>query len=385
MNVLVTAPWYGSQDEGGGVARQVQLVAEALAERGHVTVVSPNIREGRIERIEDNNLAVYRVYMREPPRCLTEVKRAVAFVLFFFHTVWLLRRIVKRERVEIVHLNYIASYQIYFAALHALGGPPYVVTVRGDDVVRYHERSWAERLAVRYIYRHAGRILANAQGLAELTRQTFELPEVGWVWNCVRFSDIANEGGAANFIGHVPQGYVLALGGFRPQKGFDVLIRAWAKLRHRGDSRHLLLVGGEPLQEHVGLIEKLGCANSIHWRGFAPREIVLALMQHAYCLVAPSRWEGMPNVLLEAGTMGCAVIGTAVGGIPEVISDGETGLLVPAEDDVALAAAIDRYLANPKLRDRFARAHAERVRALFSADALVESYTKIFTDVVAAG
>jgi glycosyltransferase involved in cell wall biosynthesis len=93
----------------------------------------------------------------------------------------------------------------------------------------------------------------------------------------------------------------------------------------------------------------------------------------------------MPNVLLEAGTMECTVIGTAVGGIPEVISDGETGLLVPVEDDVALAAAIDRYLADPELRDRFARAHAERVRALFSTDALAESYTKIFTDVVAAG
>lgn len=186
------------------MARQVQLVAEALAERGHVTVVSPVIREGSIERSEHNGLPMYRVYMREPPRRLTEVMRAAAFVLFFFHTVWLLRRIVKRERVEIVHLNYIASNQIYFAALRALGGPPYVVTVRGDDVIRHHERSWTERMAVRYIYQHAGRMLANARGFAELTRQTFELPDVGWVWNCVRFGDMPDEAGAANFIGDVP-------------------------------------------------------------------------------------------------------------------------------------------------------------------------------------
>jgi glycosyltransferase involved in cell wall biosynthesis len=107
-------------------------------------------------------------------------------------------------------------------------------------------------------------------------------------------------------------------------------------------------------------------------------------MRNAYCLAAPSRWEGMPNVLLEAGTMGCPVIGSAVGGIPEVILDGETGLIVPAEDDTALAVAIDRYLADSQLRDRFAKAHAERVRAVFSEDALADNYTNIFNDVLKA-
>jgi glycosyltransferase involved in cell wall biosynthesis len=86
----------------------------------------------------------------------------------------------------------------------------------------------------------------------------------------------------------------------------------------------------------------------------------------------------MPNVLLEAGTVGCPVIGSAVDGIPEIITDGETGLLVPSEDDAALARAIDRYLADPALRDQFGAAHRARVHALFSTDALAESYTKMF-------
>lgn len=90
----------------------------------------------------------------------------------------------------------------------------------------------------------------------------------------------------------------------------------------------------------------------------------------------------MPNVLLEAGTMGCAVIGTDVGGIPEVIDDGKTGFIVPAENEAALADAIDRYLADSELRDRFARAHTERVRSLFSTDALANNYTKIFNELV---
>ena len=384
MNVLVTAPWYGPRDRGGGVARQVELVAQALAQRGHVVVVSPNVRNRSFEKEAQNGVPLYRVYLREPPRHLAEVKRVIAFVLFFLPTIWRLRRIVIQEKVDVVHLNYISSHQIYFAVLHALGGPPYVVTVRGDDVVRYHERSWPERMALRFICRHAGRMLANARGLAERTRQTFGLADVGWVWNCVRFGDTPDEPGAARFIGNVPRGYVLALGGFRPQKGFDVLIRAWSKLKRRADDRHLLLVGGEPLPEHVRLICNLGCADSVHWRGLAPREVVLALMRNAYCLVVPSRWEGMPNVLLEAGTMECPVIGSAVDGIPEIIADGETGLLVPAENDAALAAAIDRYLGDPQLRDRFARAHAERVRALFSTERLADSYTKIFADLVPA-
>ena len=80
--------------------------------------------------------------------------------------------------------------------------------------------------------------------------------------------------------------------------------------------------------------------------------------------------------------MGCAVIGTTVGGIPEVVTDGQTGLLVPPEDDAALAAAIDRYLADPALRNRFANAHRERVRAFFSTDILADNYIEIFRDLV---
>ncbi len=283
-----------------------------------------------------------------------------------------------------MHLNYVWSGQVYFAVLHALGGPPYVVTVRGDDAVRHQERSWPERTAVRYICHHAGRVLANARGLAEIARQTFGLADVGCVWNCVRFGEVPDEAGAAKLIGGVPSGYVLALGGFRRQKGFDVLVRAWSRVRYRGPTRHLLLVGDDLLPEHLDLIRKLGCEDTIHCRGFVSREVVLALMRIAYCLAVPSRWEGMPNVLLEAGAMGCAVIGTTVGGIPEVIDDGKTGLLVPAEDEDALAVAIDRYLADPELRDRFAKAHRERVRALFSTDALADNYTKIFRELVPA-
>jgi len=382
MNVLVTAPWYGAQEEGGGVARQVQLVAEALAERGRVTVVSPNIRKRWFEKCEHNGLPLYRVYLREPPRSLSEFRWAVVFLLFFLPTVWRLRQIVKREKVDVLHLNYVTSNQVYFAALRALGGPPYVVTVRGDDVVRDHERSWLERLAVRYICGRAGRVLANARGLAETTRITLGLAEVGYVWNCVRFGDTPDDEGAARLLRDISKDYVLALGGFRPQKGFDVLIRAWSKLRHRRSDQHLLLVGGKPDPEHVELIEKLDCAGSIHWRGLTRRETVLGLMRQAYCLVVPSRWEGMPNVLLEAGTVGCAVIGTTVGGIPEVVTDGQTGLLVPPEDDAALAAAIDRYLADPALRNRFANAHRERVRAFFSTDILADTYIEIFRDLV---
>lgn len=382
MNVLVTAPWYGPQDRGGGVARQVQLVAEALAERGHVAVVSPNIRGRRFEKDEHNGLPLYRVYLREPPRRLSEIRRTVAFLFFFLPTLWRLRQIVRRERVAVLHLNYVASNQIYFAVLRALGGPPYVVTVRGDDAMCLHERSWSEQAAVRFVCRRAGRVVSNAKGLAESARSILGLADVGCVWNCVRFDDVPDDEAAASLVGDVPSGYVLALGGFRPQKGFDVLIRAWSRLRHRGSGRHLLLVGGEPGGEDIELIETLGCADSIHWRGLARREVILGLMRGAYCLVVPSRWEGMPNVLLEAGTMGCPVIGSTVGGIPEVICDGETGLLVPPEDDVALAAAIDCYLADPALRNRFANAHCERVRAMFSTDALADNYLEIFRDLV---
>ena len=88
---------------------------------------------------------------------------------------------------------------------------------------------------------------------------------------------------------------------------------------------------------------------------------MLALFRRADAAILSSAWENFPHTVVEALAVGTPVIATAVGGVPEVVTDGENGLLVPPGDPAALAAAIRRFFAEPELRERLRAAAAPSV------------------------
>ena len=102
--------------------------------------------------------------------------------------------------------------------------------------------------------------------------------------------------------------------------------------------------------------------------GAVPRERVLRLFRAADASVLPSAWENFPHTVVEALAVGCPLIATAVGGVPEVVRDGENGLLVAPRDPEALAAAIERFFVDAELRARLGAA----------APASVEGYSEQF-------
>jgi glycosyltransferase involved in cell wall biosynthesis len=108
---------------------------------------------------------------------------------------------------------------------------------------------------------------------------------------------------------------------------------------------------------------ELGLAERVSFRGSVPREQVLRLFRAADASVLPSAWENFPHTVVEALAVGCPVIATAVGGVPEVVTDGENGLLVPPRDADALAGAIRRFFADEPLRVRLSENAARSVEA----------------------
>jgi glycosyltransferase involved in cell wall biosynthesis len=100
--------------------------------------------------------------------------------------------------------------------------------------------------------------------------------------------------------------------------------------------------------------------------------MVLRLFRAADASVLPSAWENFPHTVVEALAVGCPVIATAVGGVPEVVRDGENGLLVGANDAAGLAAAIRRFFADAELRERL-RAAAPGSVAGYSEQAVFET------------
>ena len=140
----------------------------------------------------------------------------------------------------------------------------------------------------------------------------------------------------------------LFVGVLERYKGLDVLERAWPLVRARVPEAELRLVGRGTLAPPAG--------PGISWTPELPTDGVAAALDAATCLVLPSRGEGMGRVLVEALCRGRAVVGSDDGGIPDVVEDGVTGLLVPPGDAAALADALARVLGDPELAARLGAA-----------------------------
>jgi glycosyltransferase involved in cell wall biosynthesis len=158
---------------------------------------------------------------------------------------------------------------------------------------------------------------------------------------------------------------VTGVGRFVKTKGYDYLIRAVAEVARRGVAVELELVGdGEEGPSLRALAQELGIADKVLFRGWLKAEEVQAALREATVFVHPSSGLGdaKPNVVEEAMAVGTPVIASHVTGIPELLDHGRCGILIPPKDAPALADAILKLLADPQLRQKFAREarhHAE--------------------------
>ena len=152
---------------------------------------------------------------------------------------------------------------------------------------------------------------------------------------------------------------VVFVGRMAPQKGAHTLVQAIPMLRH--SAAHLLLVGDGPQRADLErAAARLGIADRVRVTGFVPHEEVPAFLAHADVLALPSFYEELGSVLVEAMQVGLPIVASSVGGIPEVLTDGVTGRLVPPGDPRALATAIDEVLADRELARRLGEAARER-------------------------
>jgi glycosyltransferase involved in cell wall biosynthesis len=143
------------------------------------------------------------------------------------------------------------------------------------------------------------------------------------------------------------------------QKSLEVALDALAEI----DGVELLVAGdGDTRAGLEQRASRLGLADRVRFLGPQPRERVLELFRAADASILSSSWENFPHTVVEALAVGTPVVATSVGGVSEVVRDGENGLLVPAGDVAALAGAVRRFFAEPGLRERLRAAAAGSVR-----------------------
>ena len=277
-----------------------------------------------------------------------------------------------------------------------LYGVPHVMTAHSLEPLRpwkaeqlgggYALSSWCERTAIE----SAAAVIAVSQGMAADIRASYPAvpaDRVHVIYNGIDANQYRPDHGrdALDRFGIDPaQPSVVFVGRVTRQKGLPVLLRAaeWID-----PSAQLVLCAGQAdtaeLQAEVtGLVEHLRASRSgVIWLpGMLAKSEVIQILSHATVFVCPSEYEPLGIVNLEAMACGAAVVASAVGGIPEVVADGETGRLVPPGDERALAETVNALIANPAMAAEFGTRGRKRAVAEFSWDKIAAQTAGLYAE-----
>ena len=293
-------------------------------------------------------------------------------------------RLLKERKIDIIHVQCVGSNGFYALWAARRTGLPLVVTTQGErtmDAGKLYQKSITANWTLKQLLRQANYVTACSEQTLDDARQFVGSPLSGKsrpVYNGISLDEFD----AGQTAYSHPRPYLFAIGRVVPQKGFDVLIDAYARLSARmADAPDLLIAGDgaerENLQKRVG---ELGLTDRVHLIGFADRPTAVSLFRGCEMFILPSRHEPQGIVNLEA--MACAkpVIASRVGGVPEIVLDGVTGLLVPGEDAPALAQALESLLADPDKARALGAAGRARVVAEFTWPRIADQYFQIYED-----
>jgi glycosyltransferase involved in cell wall biosynthesis len=329
----------------------VRRWSEALAERG-IRVVSVDLaRRGR-----------------PAPIVAAELVRAR----------WRLGRLSRRPgtvvAVHYLHGGFVATALrgLHPVVLHAWGTD--VTVVRRGLLGRFHSRQLAALL------RRADAVTATGEFLAAVVLRRFGVKAtvVPFGIDTSLFHPAAGhtKGSVGAGEGALRIGFVKWL---EPKYGARDLIEALGLLADL--PFEATLVGDGPLRESLeARVRELGLAERVHFLGRRPHSEIPDLLRGFDLLAMPSRQEAWGVAAAEASATAIPVVATRVGGIPEVVVDGETGLLVPPQDPPALAAAIRRLAGDRDLRHRMGRAGRVRVESLFAWQRCVDLMVGVYRD-----
>jgi glycosyltransferase involved in cell wall biosynthesis len=246
-----------------------------------------------------------------------------------------------RVRRETRNADLVHTHLVHADVYGALGAQRLVSTKHNDDPFR----AGAFRFVERALTRRASKVIVITEALARFQVERVGLPadklevihygldELPAAWGSNPPDDVPPDARV-----------LLAVCRLEPQKGLDIAVRALPEIRARHPQAELVVLGeGAQRSELEQLAASLQVP--VHLLGRVPD--VSAWLRRAELLVHPARWEGFGLALLEAMLAAKPVVATNVSSIPEIVADGETGLLVPPDDAAALAAAVTRVLDDP--------------------------------------
>ncbi len=353
----------------------VNLINRMPAERYRHAIVCIDDYTDFRERIQRKDVEVYALHKRPG----TDLGAYVRF--------W---RLMRRLRPSIVHTRNLGALEFQFPAWLA-GVRHRVQGEHGRDTGDLQGTNLKYLLFRKFMRPLVSRYIALSQDLANwLETSAGAAPQkISQIYNGVdteQFFSIKHRLPLPVEHFSPKDGIVIGtIGRMQSEKDQLTLVRAFITLLdtvEKGRERlRLVLIGDGPLREQAQALLREAKAEHLAWlpgaRNDAPK-----MMQALDIFVLPSLIEGVSNTILEAMATGLPVVATAVGGNPELVCQGETGVTIPAEDEIAMSQAIQRYIDAPELRRIHGKAGRLRVEKIFSMASMVSGYLRVYDDIL---
>lgn len=378
MRVLIVV-----RPASGGMKEHVLALARGLATRGHEVELAAPATSEITDSARVAGFTVHTIPLVGPLNPIQDPRAVRA-----------LSRIIYDGGFDIVHAHgFKAGFIGRLAVRTAGGGPrPFIVTAHNHVLTRTDAPAaarWRYRTVERSLERYVTRYIAVSESIASELTGAYNLPaeKVAVVPNGVDITPFLAEQDCATAresLG-VPAGVpVVGLAArFSAQKGLRDLVAATPELVRRVPNVRVVIGGSGPLESELRTqAMALGVADAIVWPGH-----VLSMPRFLSALdvfVSPARTEAFGIALVEAAAAGVPTIATRVGGVAEVIIDGETGLLVAPNDPVGLAQAIVGLLDDRHTAIKLAEHARRRAIMEFSPDAMVEGTLAVYADALRA-
>jgi len=363
----------------GGTERHVVNLGRALDRSKFDVHLACFRRWGQLlEEIETSRLPIWEYRIDSLHNCRT-FREQLRFA-----------RDLRRHRIQIVHTYNFYPNVFALPAARLARAPRVIASIRDTGVYQTPMQKRVQRLACRL----ADCIVVNAEAVRRwLIEEGYEQKRIVVIRNGVDLSRFQGKGEGQRLrqeLGVPPRAPIVAVvSRLHELKGLDDFLEAAAALSARHRDARFLIVGdrlalkdGAVVKEGVyrsgleDLARRLGIADRVVFTGF--RLDVPELLQEVTVSVLPSLSEGLSNFLLESMAAGVPVVATRVGGSPEAVEDGETGILVPARDPATLARAIDAILSDSDLARRMGQAGKRRVAERFSLDGMARATERLY-------
>lgn len=386
LRVCVVSPLY--HPSLGGLGRQAQLLTERLAEEGVQLFVIARRMKGMPPAVFSPKVRVFRAWSVKPYiHTFEKVKLINILISLTFSLSCALLLIRKRKEYDIVHFHG-ASLPLFLniALLKFLGkkvlgkvAAANVGTEAGSLKGRYYGLG---TFFIKLLEMMDAFIATTGEIERGLLDDGFPGEKIKRIPNFIDFSVFGpaiadQQKHLKKKLGLGKKSYVVFCGRFIQRKGISFLLKAWKKVADDFAGAGLILLGDGPLLgEMKALAEKLGIMDSVDFRGHIPE--VHDFLRAADIFVLPSLQEGMPNSLLEAMACGIAPVGTKIGGVVDIINEGDNGILVEPSDVQDLAEGMLKLLRDRQLAAAIARRAYETIRDHYHLDSIVLKYRELY-------